>query len=565
MPTLLLLLLPFALQADDLQMVVNSYRVTIILLITFFMTIIVLMYLFIVRQRRLKHEIREQKEAFKTIFEKSHDGTLLLEEGKFIYCNEAIVKMLGYSSKEEVLNLHPSQLSPKYQSDGRLSFEKAEEMMEIALEQGYNRFEWIHTRSNGQPFWAEIVLTKINLHGKDIIHVVWRDIQERKEIEKQIKELNRQLEHKVSQRTMEQEILLSLFDKGESILFKWNNDATWSVEYVSKSIRHVLGYDPEAFESHRIVYAECIHKDDLEHVMQEVADAVTTQKEYFEHDPYRIYTRDGEIRWVHDATVIVRNKEEDITHFLGYITDITDLKEKEQQLLQQSKFAQMGEMMGMIAHQWRQPLNAIAATANNLSVKLAMESPQREYCQQEIAHISEYAQHLSITIDDFRSFFKQEKSKEEVSLRALCDETLRIVSGTLVRHQITLETDYRDNRPLSTLPGEMKQVLLNLIKNSEDALIEKGIKSPKIKIITENDDTQHSVIVSDNAGGIPEEIIDKIYEPYFSTKLEREGTGLGLYMSKKIIEEHCGGKLETKSSDEGATFTITLPSKEACR
>ncbi len=556
------LLFPLLLQAATVENQLDEYRH---FLWFFAMAVAVVfsgLYLLFKEQKRLKQELQEQKEAFETLFEKAHDGILLIEDGRFSACNEAIVRMLGYPSKEAVLKAHPSELSPKYQPDGRASFEKAEEMMQITIENGYNQFEWVHTRANGERFWAEIVLTKINLHGKDIIHVVWRDIHERKMLEEQIRELNLQLEQKVTQRTNEQQMLLSLFDKGESVLFKWNNDEMWSVDYVSESVTKVLGYTQEEFLTHTVVYASCIHPDDIAHVTKELEEAIKSQKEYFEHDPYRIFTKAGDTKWVHDSTVIVRNGQGEITHFLGYISDITDIKEKDKQLLQQSKLAQMGEMISMIAHQWRQPLNAISATANNLSLKLELEEPDSAYCQQEIALICDYAQHLSRTINDFRSFFKHDKQKESVLLGNLVEETLKIVAISLKNHNITLTTDYRDKIPVNTYTSELKQVILNLIKNAEDVLLENSIENPEITIITENVDNSHRLIVRDNGGGIPDKMIDKIFEPYFSTKLEKEGTGLGLYMSKKIIEEHCGGTLEATNENGGARFTVTLPQHE---
>jgi len=498
-------------------------------------------------------------DPFRTLFEKSHDGILLLQDGKFVDCNEAILRMLGYRTKEDLLNVHPAKLSPEYQPDGRSSYEKAEEMMRIAMEQGYNQFHWVHTRANGENFWAEIVLTKITINNRDIIHVVWRDIQDRKELEFKNRQLHQELEQKVLQRTTEQNTLLSLFDKGESILFKWNNDENWSVDHVSESIKTVLGYEKEDFLSHKIVYAECIHPDDLPQVMREVEAAVTGNKEYFEHEPYRLFTKEGDTKWVHDSTIIVRNPDNEITHFVGYITDITDIKEKDKQLMQQSKLAQMGEMISMIAHQWRQPLTAISATANNLSLKLMIDDIDKDDFLTEIELISTYTQHLSKTIDDFRSFFKQTKEKETIMLSDLVLETLQIVSLSLKSKNITLETHFNCTEPVYTFVSELKQVVLNIIKNAEDALTEREISDPKITIIAENDDSNHRLTIRDNAGGIPEKIIDKIFDPYFSTKLEKDGTGLGLYMSKKIIEEHCGGNIETANDKEGAIFTIILP------
>jgi signal transduction histidine kinase len=135
-------------------------------------------------------------------------------------------------------------------------------------------------------------------------------------------------------------------------------------------------------------------------------------------------------------------------------------------------------------------------------------------------------------------------------------DTLDIVHLSLKYVNIKVVTDFKSNINISTYTNEIKQVLLNIIKNSEDILIDKNIKNPQIDIKT----YQNTIEISDNGGGIPEDIIDKIFDPYFSTKRKKDGTGLGLYMSKIIIEEHCGGKLSVKNNKNGAAFTIDLPS-----
>jgi len=132
------------------------------------------------------YEIKKQKDTFETLFEKSSDGILIIDDGKFIQCNEKIVEMLHYNSKEELLNVHPSELSPEFQPDGRRSFEKAEEMISIALKQGRHQFEWVHTKANGENFMAEITLTAITLNNRKVLHVIWRDISEKKKAQQEL-------------------------------------------------------------------------------------------------------------------------------------------------------------------------------------------------------------------------------------------------------------------------------------------------------------------------------------------------------------------------------------------
>jgi len=249
----------------------------------------------------------------------------------------------------------------------------------------------------------------------------------------------------------------------------------------------------------------------------------------------------------------LQNSLEDKVH-----KQVQQLREKEQQLLQQSRLAQMGEMISMIAHQWRQPLSAISATTGNLSFKLMMDDVDNKEFEEEIALIESYAQHLSKTIDDFRDFFKEHKEKELTSLNEIVESTLAIARVSAENKNITIKTSLQADAKLHTYSNELKQVLLNLIKNAQDALIENKIEHPTITIESYHDKHIHTLIVKDNAKGISADIIDKIFDPYFSTKKEKDGTGLGLYMSKTIIQEHCAGTLSVANDSEGAIFTITL-------
>ena len=227
------------------------------------------------------------------------------------------------------------------------------------------------------------------------------------------------------------------------------------------------------------------------------------------------------------------------------------------QLIQHSRLAQMGEMLSMIAHQWRQPLTAISATANNLTLKLILNEYNKKEFENELELISTYSQHLSKTIDDFRGFFKTKKVKEKTTLSQIINNTLDIVKTSVENKNIKVITDITCENEVEIYASEVKQVLLNIIKNAEDILVENNVINPTILIQTiciKNNNC--ALIVEDNAGGIPEEIIDKVFDPYFSTKQEKDGTGLGLYMSKTIIEEHCNGKLSVSNSNTGAVFKL---------
>jgi len=293
--------------------------------------------------------------------------------------------------------------------------------------------------------------------------------------------------------------------------------------------------------------------------------------------------KDGTILWTEIVFTKVHIDGEELIH--GVFRDITTKKElekqkvefyneleirvhkeveknreKDQAMLHQSKLAQMGEMISMIAHQWRQPLSAISATSGSLSLKSQIGTLNKEITIELSNKITEYAQHLSTTIDDFRNFFKENKTKESTTLKEMVVGTLNIVEVSLKNANIEIEIEEKSVTQIETYINEVKQVILNIIKNAEDVLIDKKIQNPKITINIDGT----TLSISDNAGGIPQEIMEKIFEPYFSTKIEKNGTGLGLYMSKTIIEDHCHGTLSVKNSKDGAIFQIKLQQDHSC-
>ncbi len=243
------------------------------------------------------------------------------------------------------------------------------------------------------------------------------------------------------------------------------------------------------------------------------------------------------------------------------VEEVDKHRQKDQQLFQQSRLAQMGEMISMIAHQWRQPLSAISSTSGAINLKARLGKLDNKTAQTLSEDISQYTKHLSTTIDDFREFFKSNKELKETNYSELVNGVLKIVESAIRTQHIELILELENNDNFYTYPNEIKQVILNLIKNAEDVLIEKEMKNPYIKIRTYREDTKLILEISDNGGGVPDEIKQNIFDPYFSTKTKKDGTGLGLYMSKTIIEEHCHGKLNLSNNDDGAVFKIILESE----
>lgn len=240
--------------------------------------------------------------------------------------------------------------------------------------------------------------------------------------------------------------------------------------------------------------------------------------------------------------------------------EVAKNRKKDKIMFAQSRQAQMGEMIAMIAHQWRQPLNAISAASSVINLKVRNEQFDYEMSQNITSKINKYLQHLSSTIDDFRDFFKPQKEMRLSNFEVVVSKAYTLIEGILAKKKIKLEITTKEVGHFMTYENELVQVVLNLIKNAQDVLEERKVISPCIELII--DKNQLSVI--DNGGGIDEKVLPKIFNPYFSTKMQKDGTGLGLYMSRIIVEEHCKGKLKVQNTENGAKFTIELLKEQKC-
>ena len=255
--------------------------------------------------------------------------------------------------------------------------------------------------------------------------------------------------------------------------------------------------------------------------------------------------------------------------FLNDITQITLLnielekqnKLKEQLLFDQSKMAQMGEMIGNIAHQWRQPLSTISVSSSGLQIKNELGVLNDDELNMFTNNITQSAEYLSKTIDIFRNFIKEKKEIKNVVLQNRIDIALSIIDTSLKNKHIKLinTIDYNDEIIINMVVGELDQVIINIINNAKDILVEKKIDEPWIKIDLKIQNNKVILSIEDNAKGIEEEFINKIFDQYFTTKQNSNGTGLGLYMSKKIINDSLSGNIDVQNTINGAKFTIELP------
>ncbi len=235
-----------------------------------------------------------------------------------------------------------------------------------------------------------------------------------------------------------------------------------------------------------------------------------------------------------------------------------ELREKDRMLLLQSRQAAMGEMIGNIAHQWRQPLIALELFIRD--VKACHESGQftGEYLDSFVARSLRAIHQMSQTIDDFMNFLKPNKAKVPFTPREAVEKALSFMEWGAGRPTITFDCDEGGDVPVTGFLNEYTQVLLNILQNARDALAERDIAAPAVRIRAFGENGRSVVTVADNAGGIPEEVMARVFDPYFTTKEEGKGTGIGLYMSRMIIERNMGGRLTVRNTGDGAEFRIEV-------
>ncbi|MEZ4599811.1 MAG: PAS domain S-box protein [Syntrophotaleaceae bacterium] len=378
------------------------------------------------------------------------------------------------------------------------------------------------------------------------------------------------------------------------VLFLWQAAEGWPVKMVSRNVVQ-FGYLPEEFTSGATPFASIIHPLDLARVKAEVRDYSASKEDTFCQE-YRIFSRAGQVYWIHDHTTIERDVNGNILNYQGILIDITSRKLAEEQLMrqklqleelnctleervreevaknrekdilliQQNRQAAMGELLDHIAHQWKQPLTVISLLVQNLEGSYDKGELTSRLMGETIAKTVDLLEHMGQTIEVFREFYRPDKEKTVFSVKDAIDRALDFISPVLNCHAVAVEIEVDPGLMTIGYPREYTQVLLNILSNARDAFRERNTANPKITIRGFVEDNQVIVTMTDNAGGIPETIIPRIFDLYVTTKEAGGGTGIGLHMSKNIIEKNMQGSLTARNRDFGAEFRIavTMPAKQ---
>lgn len=395
--------------------------------------------------------------------------------------------------------------------------------------------------------------------------------------------INRMLDSLNRQSTEMEELTKSL-TRTQSIakMGNWEWDLLEGSLWWSEGIYPIFGLSKETRPDYEM-FLSMVPEEDQASINKRGLDALEKDIPYdVEH---RIVPADGSsVRIVRELGEVIRDQEGKAIKMIGTVQDITELalarneleaykkqleakveeeitrrRQQESLMIHQSRLAGMGEMIGNIAHQWRQPLNALALIMANLQDSYQYDELTKELMEKMVDKANTLIQKMSSTIDDFRNFFKPEsKDKKCFSIRGAIEETLGLVEGGLKSSEIDVFIDVDPELEIIGFKNEFTQVILNLFNNAKDALEENRSSKRHMNISAEDKNGNIIISFADNAGGIPSTVIDRIFDPYFSTKEEGKGTGIGLYMSKIIIEEHHQGNLEVYNGDAGAVFVIRL-------
>ncbi len=499
----------------------------------------------ITKSIKLEKQLKEKNKIYSNFFENTKSANIIYttkDNGKTFLIKDmnCLVEKLEKLKKEEVLGKRIDEVWEGVEEFGLLNMIKKVYKTNEPMKKPLGLYE--DERIKG---WRENYIFKIS---NDDIVVSYDDKTKEKELKKDLDEQSYLLEEaqKIAHIGSWKYIA-----KTKEII--WSDEVYSIFEVIDRS---TIKYFDD--------FKKNILKEDVSMMEKAFFDSIKNKTKY--KSMHRILTqKTKKIKYVEDRCEHIFDNDGLLVESVGTVQDITGqelvriaLREKEEIMMAQSRHAAMGEMISMIAHQWRQPLSVIAMGANNIMADIELETIEEDTLKNSVSNIMKQTQELSKTIDDFRNFFRPGKKIEKILVSDVFDDALKIVGKSLDNNDIKVVVQFESTKKIQTYSRELMQVLVNLLKNAKEAFLQKDIEEKKIFISTKDYKNKIIISVCDNAGGIDEKIINKIFEPYFSTKDEKTGTGLGLYMSKIIIEKHLKGNILAFNDNDCACFEIRL-------
>ncbi|MDX9745767.1 MAG: PAS domain S-box protein [Syntrophales bacterium] len=495
----------------------------------------------VLAEHRVKEELHRSEEKFRAIFESSNDAIFILNTDGFLDCNDRALEMFGIGSKAELCRLSPGSLSPPRQPDGRDSRTATIEHIIHTSETGYNRFEWLHRRGDGREFYADVVFTLFSLGKERVVQGTVRDITERKRAEQALR-ASEERNRMILQTAMDG---IMLIDRAGRLLDV--NDA-----YCEMS-----GYDREKILQLNVAQLT-VYDALLEERGKEVMEAGALRFES------RHKHKDGRMI---DVEVSAQYQQAGGGYFVVFIQDITERKRLEQHRKNAERLESLGVLAGGIAHDFNNILAGIMGFTELTQDRL--RDPKLRHYMQQVLAACDRAANLVKQILAYCRQTPQEVSVADV--RLIVKEALKLLRSSLpstIRIRTRLQ---QDPCYVKCDPSQIYQIIINLCTNAASAMRERGDLLEVSLSSADVSDTRTLTVplpapggyarltVRDNGCGIPRSIIDKIYDPFFTTKPKGEGTGMGLAVVYGVVTAH-GGHISVESvHDEGTVFTILLP------
>jgi PAS domain S-box-containing protein len=452
----------------------------------------------------ISKKYESEKYKYKSILDSASDGIFITNmDGKLLEFSKMAKELLGYNDTE-MSKLYVYDWDIKYSKEEVLNLLKSTPSTTITL-------ETIHKRKDETSYYASITAIKIKIDNIDYIYASVRDITKQKETE-----------NKILEQKLEFETIFHSSKDGIAILDMESNFINFNQAYL----------DITGFTGEELLTKSCIELTAPED-RQESIDIMSSILEigHIENFQKTCIVKGGKRVFTNMSISLLPDKK----RILLLTKDITGLRLMEEQ----GKLASMGEMIGNIAHQWRQPLSVISTAVTGMKLQKEYNLLTDKIFNDDCDAINENVQYLSKTIDDFRNFIKGDESFSNVKISEIIEDTLHILDASFLIHYIKINLSIDDDLEIYANKNELQQALINILNNAKDILVEKiDDKERMISISTKKiDDSSLELKICDTGGGIPADVIERIFEPYFTTKHQSQGTGLGLSMTHKIITE----------------------------
>lgn len=531
-------------------------------------------------------ELRESEEKFRILAETIPSAIIVYQEDRFVYVNPAVIQATGYTEQECMQMRFWDLASDDFKEvirDRGLARQRGEKIP--------SQYEYQWVTNSGEKKWAFVSSARIEYKGKPAGIAMLVDITDRKHIEEELRQAHDELEQRVKERTealaratealasseKEKSLILNItddllifYDPDMNILWA-NKAAGTSVNMAHEDLRKWRCWETWHQRQEPCVGCPVLLARDTGQPQE--GEVLTPDERVWFIRAYPVRDESGQLLGMVEFTQDITERkltEEELGRQKSRLQELNSTlenrvreevaknREKDILLIQQNRQAAMGELLEHIAHQWKQPLTVVSLVIQNLWYLHATNGLTADKIRETIDTTMDLLEHMAHTIEDFRDFYRPDKEKTVFSINDSVNKTLAFISPALKHESIAVDVDVVPGLLATGYPREYIQVLLNVLSNARDALIDRKTEEAKITIRGFVEGTRAVVTIIDNAGGIPESVVDSIFDLYVTTKEAKGGTGIGLHMSKNIIEKNMDGSLTAHNTDSGAQFRIAI-------